>query len=57
MSNDRNMPQPQPPRDPGISMGGIKTEIDELRREIQRIKRVIDKQNDPGGVGKPSLFD
>lgn len=57
MSNDRNMPQPQPPRDPGISIGGIKTEIDELRREIQRIKRVIDKQNDPGGVGKPSLFD
>jgi hypothetical protein len=35
----------------------LQREINDLRRQIQDIKRVIDKQNDPGGVGKRSLFD
>lgn len=57
MSNDRNTPPPMGGRPgPGISMEDLKREIDELRREIQQIKQVIDSQDDPGRVGKPSLF-
>jgi hypothetical protein len=39
----------------GISMQGLKAEIDQLKREVQRIKDWINEKNDPGGVGKAGL--
>jgi cell division protein FtsB len=55
------MSDTQPPKPPGqdggggISMLSLKQEIDELKREVQRIKDFINDLNDPGRTGKPGL--
>ncbi|MGM4999227.1 hypothetical protein AB8A05_10875 [Tardiphaga sp. 538_B7_N1_4] len=45
-------------KEPGpISVGDLKDEVDQLRREVQDIKRVIHEILDPGRVGKRSPFN